>query len=209
MTDSRATEQRGLDDARQGLNNPPHDPEERQAYDAGRNVHLEEERRRVYADQVAEGATSLGASVASPPSAARTDGSGRIVWTSNIYEVFLAFAYVAIIALFTGVVYGAVTLPFTLFRVTPPSLLAIVAIVVFIGGFYAPVYLQQAREFFRVMVPPITTGAVSLASAVSVISGGISAGGALNWLIATSATAVLTFGLCRLIYNWIERVKPL
>lgn len=63
MSGSENQHQRGLDDARQGLNRPPHDPEGRQAYEAGRSVHLSGESGRQYADAIAAGAGSLGGNI--------------------------------------------------------------------------------------------------------------------------------------------------
>ena len=202
MSDERSIEQRGLDDARQGLNNPPHDPEGRQAYEAGRNVHLAEERRRAYSDQVAEGASSLGVSVSNGSiRGPRTDAAGRIVWTSNIYEGFLAFAFVGIVALFTMSVYVISTLPFALFRSQPPGLFPIISALVFIAAFCAPVYSQKAREILRLGVAPFV--------AIGLVVHGLSTVNFLNALAGGAIAGAITFGLCWLIYGWMERVKPL
>lgn len=63
MSGSENQHQRGLDDAHQGLNRPPHDAEGRQAYEAGRSIHLSSEGGRQYADAIAAGAGSLGGNI--------------------------------------------------------------------------------------------------------------------------------------------------
>lgn len=192
--DRRANEtKRGLDDARDGRNNPPSDPEGRQAYEAGRNVHVEDENRRRYADQVADGAASFNADA---PSANSYSGG-------SVFQGFGALAFVFMLLVFTLIFYKIVTLPLEALRMELPLMGMVLAMLaIFFSSLFAALLTQIGRKIFLFGVPTLIT--------LLTLAGGLRSYSTSNgMLFAVAMIGCVAFGLCWVAYNHLENEAPL